>query len=124
MLAIGWEVYPLSEITKDWFAVASPTVLLTSLLAYFAIVGGGCAVLKDVPKNPNAKDPFWMKCLGEAYWQPNPFFSLPPANHRLSSSSKQAAHLSLIYACILPVALWLFHAHLAILYVQYDKLGF
>jgi len=61
--ALDWEVHPVSEVTNDWFAVASPTVLLTSLLAYFAIVGCGCATLKNVPKDPNTKDPFWMKSL-------------------------------------------------------------
>ena len=28
--AINWDVFPLSPVTKDWVAVASPTILLTS----------------------------------------------------------------------------------------------
>ena len=75
-LALDWEVHPVSEVTNDWFAVASPTVLLTSLLAYFAIVGCGCATLKNVPKDPNTKDPFWMKSLGRATsYRPRPFIT-------------------------------------------------
>ena len=61
--AIDWEVHPISPVTKDWIAVASPTLLLTSLLAYFAIVFSGFAVLKNVPKDPTKKDPLWIRSL-------------------------------------------------------------
>eukprot|EP00227_Mantoniella_beaufortii_P012391 CAMPEP_0197605610 /NCGR_PEP_ID=MMETSP1326-20131121/43431_1 /TAXON_ID=1155430 /ORGANISM="Genus nov. species nov., Strain RCC2288" /LENGTH=293 /DNA_ID=CAMNT_0043173433 /DNA_START=72 /DNA_END=953 /DNA_ORIENTATION=+ len=61
--ALHMEVHPISAVTAEWTAVASPTILLTSLLCYYAIVSGGCAYLKTVPKDANAKDPFWMKSL-------------------------------------------------------------
>ena len=57
------EVHPISEVTKEWTAVASPTILLTSLYFYYATVSAGCYYLKTVPKDPNAKDPFWLKCV-------------------------------------------------------------
>ena len=50
-------------MTKDWIAVASPTILLTSLMAYFIIVGTGVRVLKDKPKDPTKKDPAWVRGL-------------------------------------------------------------
>lgn len=53
---INWEVHPISPVTKHWFAVASPTVLLTSLAFYFFVVATGFKVLKNVKKDANAKD--------------------------------------------------------------------
>ena len=61
--AIDWEVHPISPVTKDWIAVKSPTILLTSLMFYFAVVGGGFAVLRNKPKEVGAKDPFWIRSL-------------------------------------------------------------
>mmetsp|Transcript_37167 Transcript_37167/g.59693 ORF Transcript_37167/g.59693 Transcript_37167/m.59693 type:complete len:299 (-) Transcript_37167:451-1347(-) len=60
---LNWEIHPISPVTKDWAGVESPTILLTSLYFYFAVVGLGCVVLKNVPKDPNQKDPFWLKSL-------------------------------------------------------------
>ena len=43
--------------------MASPTLLLTSLFAYLAIVFGSVRFLKNVPKDPTKKDPFWIRSL-------------------------------------------------------------
>lgn len=61
--SLHWEVHPISPVTKEWIAVESPTILLTSLYFYFAIVGLGFVILKNVPKDPNQKDPLWLKSL-------------------------------------------------------------
>lgn len=61
--AINWDVFPLSPVTKDWVAVASPTILLTSLAAYLLIVGTGVRVLRNKPKDPTKKDPAWVRYL-------------------------------------------------------------
>ena len=65
--ALDWEVHPISPVTKDWIAVASPTILLTSLAFYFLVVGLGFATLSSKAassaKDPSKKDPLWIRSL-------------------------------------------------------------
>ena len=55
-----------SPVTKDWIAVASPTILLTSLAFYFLVVGLGsrrCRPRRPRQKDPSKKDPLWIRSL-------------------------------------------------------------
>jgi len=58
---VGWTVHPTSDVTRGWIAVESPTVLVSALTFYIAIVLAGCARLHRQPKP--TRDPTWLKIV-------------------------------------------------------------
>uniref|UniRef100_A0A7S0WT84 Very-long-chain 3-oxoacyl-CoA synthase n=1 Tax=Pyramimonas obovata TaxID=1411642 RepID=A0A7S0WT84_9CHLO len=61
--SVGWGLKPISSATKDLPLVESPTPLILSLMAYFAIVGSGLVYRKAFPRTVKGQDPFLLKAL-------------------------------------------------------------
>ena len=52
---VNWEIDPFSKLTGSWFAVESPTFLISSILIYLVIVHGSCYWIK-LPLSNRAPD--------------------------------------------------------------------
>lgn len=60
---VNWEIDPLSKLTGSWFAVESPTFLISSILIYLVIVLGSCYCNSDSYGNKRKEDPFLIRVL-------------------------------------------------------------
>lgn len=60
---VNWEIDPLSKLTGSWFAVESPTFLISSILIYLVVVLGSCYCNSDSYGKKRKEDPFLIRVL-------------------------------------------------------------
>jgi elongation of very long chain fatty acids protein 4 len=60
---LHWEVDPLSKLTGSWFAVESPTFLISCILLYLVVVLGSCYCNNDSHGKKTKEDPFVVRAL-------------------------------------------------------------
>jgi elongation of very long chain fatty acids protein 4 len=60
---LNWEVDPMSKVTGAWFAVESPTFVISSILIYLSIVISSCFFNKNSYEKRKLEDPFSVRIL-------------------------------------------------------------